>query len=107
MNIDEWFQEETQIPTLPEIFYQFKEAVDDPNTPFEEIADIVSHDTGLTARMLKIVNSAFFGFSSEIDLKDRMRQHKTVVLYSEIYESKFDAARRDKGVESGEKGNPD
>jgi len=42
-----------------------------------------------------------------IDLKDRMRQHKTVVLYSEIYESKFDAARRDKGVESGEKGNPD
>ncbi len=67
MNIDEWFQEETQIPSLPHIFYEFKEAVDDPNRSFDDVAEIVSCDTGLTARMLKIVNSAFFGFPSQIE----------------------------------------
>ncbi len=67
MNIEELFKEENQIPTLPNVFYEFKEAVEDPNRSFDDVAEIVSHDTGLTARLLKIVNSAFFGFPSEIE----------------------------------------
>jgi len=67
MNIEDLFQEENQIPSLPNIFYQFKEAVEDPNRSFDDVAEIVSHDTGLSARLLKIVNSAFFGFPSEIE----------------------------------------
>jgi putative nucleotidyltransferase with HDIG domain len=67
MSIDLWFENETKIPSLPDIFYQFKKAVDDPNKSFDYIADIVSHDTGLSARMLKIVNSVFFGFSSKVE----------------------------------------
>jgi putative nucleotidyltransferase with HDIG domain len=67
MNIEELFQEETQIPSLPNIFYEFKEAVEDPNRTFDDVAEIVSLDPGLTARLLKIVNSAFYGFPSEIE----------------------------------------
>mgnify|MGYP002634655703 FL=1 len=67
MNIQELFQEDTQIPSLPEIFYQFKQAIDDPASSFDEIGEIVGNDPGLTARLLKIVNSAFFGFPQQIE----------------------------------------
>jgi putative nucleotidyltransferase with HDIG domain len=67
MSIDLLFEDETKIPSLPDIFYQFKKAVEDPNKSFDYIAEIVGHDTGLTARLLKIVNSAFFGFSSQVE----------------------------------------
>jgi len=67
MNIQELFQEDIQIPSLPEIFYQFKEVMDDPDSSFEEIGNIVGHDPGLTARLLKIVNSAFFGFPQQVE----------------------------------------
>ncbi len=67
MDIQELFQDETTIPSLPEIFYQFKQAIDDPESSFEEIGEIISNDPGLTARLLKIVNSAFFGFPQQIE----------------------------------------
>ena len=67
MDIQELFQEDTQIPSLPEIFYQFKQAIDDPESSFEEIGEIVGNDPGLTARLLRIVNSAFFGFPQQVE----------------------------------------
>ena len=67
MNIHELFQDDTQIPSLPEIFFQFKEAIDDPDSSFEEIGNIISHDPSLTARILRIVNSAFFGFPQQVE----------------------------------------
>jgi HD-like signal output (HDOD) protein len=67
MIIQELFQEETLIPSLPEIFYQLKQAIDDPESSFDEIGKIVGNDPGLTARLLKIVNSAFFGFPQQVE----------------------------------------
>lgn len=67
MDIQELFKDETTIPSLPEIFYQFKQAIDDPESSFEEIGEIISNDPGLTARLLKIVNSAFFAFPQQIE----------------------------------------
>ena len=67
MDIQELFQEGTLIPSLPEIFYQFKEVIDDPASSFDEIGEIVGNDPGLTIRLLKIVNSTFFGFSQQIE----------------------------------------
>ncbi|MFT4579444.1 MAG: HD-like signal output (HDOD) protein [Nitrospinales bacterium] len=67
MNINELIQSETQIPSLPEMFYQFKQAIDDPESSFDEICEIVGNDPGLTARILRIVNSAFFGFSQQVE----------------------------------------
>ena len=34
MLLEELFNEEVRIPSLPEVFYQFKKAVDDPNSAF-------------------------------------------------------------------------
>ncbi len=67
MDIEELFKGDVDIPTLPEIYYDFKEAMEAPDGSFDEISDIITHDTGLSARLLKIVNSAFYAFPSQID----------------------------------------
>lgn len=55
------------IPTLPEVFYRFKEAVEDPDSSFEELAEVVASDPGLTARLLRIVNSPIYWFSNPVE----------------------------------------
>lgn len=67
MKLEELFRNETSIPSLPQVFYQFKEAVDDPNASFAELAKIIECEPGLTARLLKIVNSPFFGFQNAVE----------------------------------------
>ncbi|PIQ95451.1 MAG: phosphohydrolase [Nitrospinae bacterium CG11_big_fil_rev_8_21_14_0_20_56_8] len=59
--------ESVQIASLPSIFYEIDSAVEDPESSFSEIAQIISRDVALSARLLKIVNSSFFGFSSRIE----------------------------------------
>lgn len=51
----------------PILYYQLREKLDDPNTSFDDLADIVKTDPALSARLLKIVNSAFYGFSEKVD----------------------------------------
>ena len=56
-----------QISSLPTIFYQINEAVEDPESSFVEIGEIISGDPSLSARLLRIVNSSFFGFPNKIE----------------------------------------
>lgn len=59
------FKSET-IPTLPVIYKQIKDAVEDPDTSFEDIARIVCNDQSLSARLLRLANSAFYGYPSSV-----------------------------------------
>jgi HD-like signal output (HDOD) protein len=67
VEIQELFEGEIEIPSLPEVYYDFKEAMEDPDGSFDEISEIISIDTGLSIRLLKIVNSAFYAFPSQIE----------------------------------------
>ena len=67
MEIQELFSADVQIPSLPDVYYKFKEAMDNPEGSFEEISDIIATDPGLSVRLLRIVNSAYFGFPSKIE----------------------------------------
>ncbi|MBL7020316.1 MAG: HDOD domain-containing protein [Nitrospinaceae bacterium] len=67
MLLEELFNGEVKIPSLPEVFYQFKKAVDDPDSTFEELSRIIGNDSGLTTHLLKIVNSPFYGLSSKVE----------------------------------------
>ncbi|MCH6580394.1 MAG: HDOD domain-containing protein, partial [Nitrospinae bacterium] len=53
--------------SLPKIYFELQEALNDPDKTFQDIGDIISCDPALTARLLKIVNSPFFGFPSGIE----------------------------------------
>jgi putative nucleotidyltransferase with HDIG domain len=43
------------------------EVVNDPTSSFSDIAQVVNLDTALSARLLKIVNSSFYSFPSNIE----------------------------------------
>lgn len=54
------------LPTLPTIVSKMIELVDNPKTSAASLAHLISTDQSLTARILKLANSAYYGFSREI-----------------------------------------
>lgn len=56
-----------QLSTLPEVYYRLNEAINNPNYGIRDIADIISDDPALCARLLRIANSSMFRFPSSID----------------------------------------
>jgi HD-like signal output (HDOD) protein len=59
------------ISSLPMIFSRINDAVNNPRSSIADIGRIISEDPGLTARLLRIVNSAFYSFPSKIDTISR------------------------------------
>jgi len=53
--------------SLPQTAIRINEMVSNPNSTAADIGDIVSQDPALTARLLRVVNSAFYTFPSQID----------------------------------------
>lgn len=54
------------LPTPPLVFTQIMKVVDDPETSAYEIAGIVSEDPAISAKVLRITNSAFYGLSGTV-----------------------------------------
>lgn len=59
------------IPSLPMIFTRIDEAVNNPRSSLADIGRIISEDSSLTARLLKIVNSALYSFPNKIETISR------------------------------------
>ncbi len=57
---------EANLITLPDIYWRLKEIVDSHDYSMQDVAQLIVYDPGLTARLLKIVNSAYFGFAAQI-----------------------------------------
>jgi len=53
--------------SLPEIYLRLQETIDDPLHSREQIAEIVAYDPALSARVLRIANSSYYGFPREIE----------------------------------------
>ena len=51
-----------EIASLPEIFLKINEMIDSPRHSAADIGRVISNDTALSARLLKIANSVFYGF---------------------------------------------
>lgn len=49
------------LPTLPAIALKVRKTADDPNVNLGAMADVVGQDPSLSARMVKIANSAYLG----------------------------------------------
>jgi len=54
------------LPTLPTVVSKMIELVDNPKTSAASLANLISTDQALTAKILKMANSAYYGFSREI-----------------------------------------
>lgn len=60
-----------RLVSLPEVCVQVQALADSPHTNADEIGDVIGKDTALTSRLLKLVNSAYFGLPVKIDTINR------------------------------------
>ena len=59
------------IPTLPTIVFQLNELLLDSDTSIKTVCDTIEKDQAITLKILKLVNSAFYGFKSKVsDLRN-------------------------------------
>jgi len=61
----------SHVVSLPSFLSELDKAMNDPRCSLERVADIISGDIGLSARLLKLVNSSFYAFPSPIDTISR------------------------------------
>ena len=54
------------LPEIPSVAFELKKVIENPVSSAEHIARVVSRSPSLTAVLLKIVNSSFYGFASKI-----------------------------------------
>jgi len=54
------------LPTLPRTVLRITELINDPRASAKDLSRIITDDQVLTARLLKLVNSSFYGFPQRI-----------------------------------------
>ena len=87
----------SSIPSLPEAYTEIVEELQSPNASIQIIGQIVSRDLGMTAKILQLVNSAFFGLRCHVSNPSQAASLlgvdtlKALVLSVHIF-SQFDCA---------------
>jgi HD-like signal output (HDOD) protein len=55
-----------KLPTLPSTYQKLVECLKSPHADMDDVAKIISLDPSMTARLLKVVNSAYFGLAKPV-----------------------------------------
>jgi putative nucleotidyltransferase with HDIG domain len=70
------------LPSLPRVFTELRTALLNPKVSIEQIARIVEKDVAVCAKLLQLVNSAFFGLARDVtDVKTAVSCLGLTVLY--------------------------
>jgi len=84
------------LPTLPVMLNNINQMILNPRTSPKEVAHVISNDPSLTSKVLRVVNSSFYGFPNRITTVTHaivilgFNTIKSIVLSSTI----FDVFRR-------------
>jgi putative nucleotidyltransferase with HDIG domain len=54
------------VPSIPSVVVKLRQYLSDPDVSFDELAKVIEYDPGLTANLLQLANSAYFGWSGRI-----------------------------------------
>jgi HD-like signal output (HDOD) protein/CheY-like chemotaxis protein len=80
-----------ELPSLSRTYLSLTEAVKDPSTSIAQVADIVGQDIAMSAKVLQLVNSAFFGLAQKVTSVQNAAAHlgtetiKNLALASEAF----------------------
>ena len=55
-----------ELPSLPEIYLRVSEQLEDESITVHRIGDTVQHDPAIATRVLKMVNSAYYGLPKQV-----------------------------------------
>lgn len=86
--------------SMPEVAFQINKLIQEGDAKNQKLEEIIRHDPTLTANILKFANSAYFGFSGEIDTISRAitlighKQLHNLVLATSVTET-FDGISSD------------
>jgi putative nucleotidyltransferase with HDIG domain len=73
--LDDWLVEDKlkalvarlrHLPSLPSLYFRVMEAVSSPDSSLEDVGKIIAGDPSMTAKILQLVNSAFFGIARHV-----------------------------------------
>ncbi|MEW8585565.1 MAG: HDOD domain-containing protein, partial [Candidatus Thiodiazotropha sp.] len=68
---EELVEDIDKLVSLPEVFIQVNQMMEQPNCSAAKLAEIISTDVDISARLLKLVNSPFYGLRSQVDTISR------------------------------------
>lgn len=71
MHAHDLIHDNVQLLSLPEVCLRIQQLADDPHADMVDFAQLVSQDPALTTRLLKLVNSAYYGFPGRVDTLTR------------------------------------
>jgi HD-like signal output (HDOD) protein len=80
------------IPTLSSVVYHITLLMDNPRTSALEVGEAISRDQALTAKVLKLVNSAYYGFPRKVNTVSQAvailgyNQIKNLVLTASVFD---------------------
>ncbi len=58
---------ESQLISLPEVYLKLQQVINSEDYAMADVVEIISMDPAITARLLRMVNSSFFGLATKID----------------------------------------
>ena len=79
-----------RLASLPAVYHRIRALLDDPDSSVQDLADAVSSDAGITARVLRAVNSVLYGFPGKVETIGRavnlmgMQQVHDLVLSTSV-----------------------
>ncbi len=69
--LSELINESSQLVSPPDVWVKINELVQDDNASAGDMAAVIQHDPGLTANILRVVNSAYYNLAREVDTVSR------------------------------------
>ncbi|MBI1766219.1 MAG: HDOD domain-containing protein [Acidobacteria bacterium] len=54
------------LPSLPSLYHELLEELQSPGVTLKKVGEVIARDLGMTAKILQMVNSAFFGLRRQI-----------------------------------------
>lgn len=67
LTVDDLLRGDIQLASPPAIYFALNNVIDDPHKSIQDAALVIESDAALAVKLLKIVNSAFFGFPAQIN----------------------------------------
>ncbi len=80
-----------ELPSLSRTYTALTQAVKDPSTSIKQVADIIGQDVAMSAKVLQLANSAFFGLGQKVTSVQNAAVHlgteiiKNLALASEAF----------------------
>lgn len=60
-----------KLASLPAVYHRIRDLLDDPDGSVHDLAEAVSSDPAITARVLRVVNSVLYGYPGKIETVSR------------------------------------